>query len=85
VVIDVRSVGEWDAGHVPGSLNLPLAHLEQRLAEIPRQADLVVHCQTGPRAAIAASLLLARGFSNVRLFPGGFAEWRATGLEVEAH
>ena len=85
VVIDVRSQGEWAAGHVPGSLNLPLGHLEQRVEGIPREATLVVHCQTGPRAAIGASLLLARGFSNVRLFPGGFAEWRAAGHAVEVH
>jgi hydroxyacylglutathione hydrolase len=62
---------------VPGSLNLPLASLEQRAGEIPRDHPVIVHCQTGARAAIAASLLRARGFSDVRLFPGGFAEWHA--------
>jgi hydroxyacylglutathione hydrolase len=44
---------------------------------------LVVHCQTGPRASIAASLLRARGFRDVQLFSSGFAEWRATGQPVE--
>ncbi len=81
-VIDVRSEGEWNAGHIPGSLNLPLIHLDRRTDRIPRGSTLVVHCQTGPRAAIGASLLLARGFSDVRLFPGGFAEWRASGHSV---
>jgi hydroxyacylglutathione hydrolase len=83
VVVDVRGQEEWNAGHVPGSLNLPLSHLDQGLREIPRGPAVVVHCQTGPRAAIAASLLLARGFSDVRLFSGGFAEWRAAGHAVE--
>jgi hydroxyacylglutathione hydrolase len=77
VVVDVRTAGEWESGHVPGSLNLPLASLEQRAGEIPRDHPVIVHCQTGARAAIAASLLRARGFSDVRLFPGGFAEWHA--------
>ena len=42
-----------------------------------------MHCQTGARGAIAASLLRARGFTDVRQFPGGFAEWRAAGQPVE--
>jgi hydroxyacylglutathione hydrolase len=83
VVLDVRAEGEWSAGHIPGSLNLPLGNLEQRLDEIPRDRNLIVHCQTGARASMAASLLRARGFPDVRVFPGGFAEWRAAGLPVE--
>lgn len=83
VVLDVRGEGEWNAGHVPGALNVPIGHLEQRLDEIPRDRAVIVHCQTGARAAMAASILRARGFSDVRQFPGGFAEWRAAGLSVE--
>jgi hydroxyacylglutathione hydrolase len=84
VVLDVRGVGEWDAGHIPGSLNIPLAELEHRLTEIPGDRSVIVHCQTGARAAMAASLLRARGFGDVRQFPGGFAEWRAGGQPVES-
>jgi hydroxyacylglutathione hydrolase len=83
VVLDVRGEGEWEAGHVPGSLNVPVGELDQRLDDIPRGRSLMVHCQTGARAAIAASLLRARGFGDVRLFSGGFAEWRAAGQPVE--
>jgi hydroxyacylglutathione hydrolase len=83
VVVDVRGEGEWQAGHVPGSLNLPLADLEQRLDEVPRNRTVIVHCQTGSRAAMAASLLKAKGFGDVRLYSGGFAEWRGAGLPVE--
>ena len=45
--------------------------------------SLIVHCQSGARAAMAASLLRARGFPDVRVFAGGFAEWRSAGLAVE--
>jgi hydroxyacylglutathione hydrolase len=79
VMLDVRAENEWGSGHVPGSLNLPLGSLDERVSEVPRDRPLVVHCQTGARAAIAASLLRARGFTDVRLFPGGFAEWRSGG------
>jgi hydroxyacylglutathione hydrolase len=83
VLLDVRGEQEWSAGHIPGALNLPLGDLEQRLDEIPRTPTLVVHCQTGARAAMAASLLRAKGFPDVRVFTGGFAEWRSAGLPVE--
>jgi hydroxyacylglutathione hydrolase len=81
-LLDVRGAGEWDAGHLPGSLNLPVAELRPRLDEIPRGRPLIVHCQTGARAAIAASLLRAEGFKDVRLFRGGFAQWQAAGRPV---
>jgi hydroxyacylglutathione hydrolase len=82
VVLDVRGVGEWTAGHVPGSLNVPVGELESRFQDLPRDRPLLVHCQTGLRAGIAASLLRAGGFTDVRVFPGGFSEWRAAGQPV---
>jgi hydroxyacylglutathione hydrolase len=82
-LLDVRSSSEWAEGHVPGSSNIPVADLEQRLAELPRDRLLVVHCQSGSRAAIAASLLRARGIVDVRVFSGGFAEWSKAGYPVE--
>jgi hydroxyacylglutathione hydrolase len=81
-IVDVRGEGEWNAGHIPNSLNLPLAELGQRLDELPR-SRLIVHCQSGSRAAIAVSLLRARGFGEVQLFPGGLGEWSAAGLPTE--
>src|SRR5207247_9375417 len=82
-MLDVRSSSEWADGHVPGSSNIPVADLEQRLAELPRDRLLVVHCQSGSRAAIAASLLRARGIVDVGVFSGGFAEWSKAGYPVE--
>jgi hydroxyacylglutathione hydrolase len=82
VVLDVRSEGEWKSGHVPDSLNVPLGSLEQRLGEVPRDRPVIVHCQTGARAAMAASLLRARGLPDIRLFFGGFAEWQAAGQQT---
>ena len=45
---------------------------------------MIVYCQSGSRANIAASLLLARGFPHVSVFAGGFAEWKATGRPIAA-
>jgi hydroxyacylglutathione hydrolase len=84
-LLDVRSHAEWAAGHLPGAVNLPLGELEQRLDEVPRARPLIVQCQTGSRAAIAVSLLRARGLADVFLYTGGFAEWSAAGHAVEAN
>jgi rhodanese-related sulfurtransferase len=81
--VDVRSSEEWAAGHLPGARNLPLGELDRRLAEVPRDKLVVVYCYSGARAAIAASLLLSRGISEIRQYPGGFSEWAAAGQAVE--
>jgi hydroxyacylglutathione hydrolase len=83
VLLDVRGEEEWRAGHLPGSHNIPVGHLRQRSTEIPRDRPVITHCQTGSRAAIAASVLIAEGFRDVRQFAGGFAEWLSNGKPVE--
>ena len=82
-VLDVRGHAEWDAGHLPGVSNLPVGYLESRLDEVPRNRTVVVHCQSGSRSAIAASVLRARGLHNVVNLAGGFVAWQAAGLPVE--
>ena len=75
LVLDVRGTSEWDAGHIPGAQHIPLGYLPDHLRELPRDKPIAVHCQGGGRAAIAASVLQAHGFSNVKHVRGGYAEW----------
>ena len=82
VVIDVRGHAEWEAGHLPDVANIPVGYLGERLAEIPRDRPVVMQCQTGARSAIAASVLRARGLTNVMSLVGGFADWERAGLPV---
>ncbi len=82
-VLDVRGRSEWEAGHLPGVHNIPVGYLADRLGEIPRDRPVVVHCQSGARSAIAASLLRARGFTNVVNLSGGLADWEAAGNPIE--
>ncbi|MBA3316634.1 MAG: MBL fold metallo-hydrolase [Gemmatimonadales bacterium] len=82
VVVDVRSRAEWEAGHIPGVVNIPAGEIEDRIGDLPQGRPLVVHCQGGTRSAIAASLLNARGMADVLDMPGGFTEWEGTGLPV---
>lgn len=82
-VIDVRGANEWEAGHLPRVANIPLASLAERVAEIQRDGPVVVHCQSGARSAIAASLLRARGVDRVVNLSGGYAAWLEAGFPVE--
>jgi hydroxyacylglutathione hydrolase len=81
-VVDVRNASEWETGHVPGVPNVPLATLANRVAEIPRDRPVVLHCQSGARSAIAASVLRAHGVERVANLTGGLAEWRDAGFPV---
>jgi hydroxyacylglutathione hydrolase len=82
-VIDVRGRSEWEAGHLPGVPNIPVGYLTDHLRDIPRSKPVVVHCQSGARSAIAASVLQASGLTNVINLAGGFAEWQKQKLPVE--
>ena len=81
-VIDVRNRSEWEAGHLPGAVHIPVGYLPERLAEIPRDKPIVLHCQGGGRSAIAASLLQQLGVSNASDLLGGFTAWQLAGHEV---
>ena len=82
-VIDVRKRNEWNEGHIEGAEHIYLGDLAERAAELPHDAPIVVHCQSGSRASIAASLLRARGFTNVSSFSAGMKGWIKAGLPVE--
>jgi hydroxyacylglutathione hydrolase len=83
VVLDVRGRTEWDAGHIPGAIHVPLAELQQRLNEIPSDQPVAVHCQGGGRSAIAASVLQAAGRQEVSNVAGGLGEWLLSGQPTE--
>jgi hydroxyacylglutathione hydrolase len=82
-VLDVRERGEWEAGHIAGAVNVPLGHLTDRVAELERDRQLVLHCQSGGRSSVAASVLRAHGFTNVINLSDGFTGWQRRGLPVE--
>lgn len=77
-VLDIRSEAEHAGGHVAGSLNIPLPKLEERIAEVPADRPVVVHCEGGYRSAIGVSLLQKLGRRGVHDLVGGFKAWVAT-------
>jgi hydroxyacylglutathione hydrolase len=81
-VIDVRGRAEWEAGHLPGVPNVPVGYLTEQLDALPTDRPLVLHCQGGGRSSIAASVLRARGLTNVVNLVGGYGAWERAGLPV---
>ena len=73
-LLDVRTPGEFAAGHVPGALNIPVDDLRGRLADVPRDKPLAVYCGVGPRAYLACRILNQEGFRTANL-SGGLKTW----------
>jgi rhodanese-related sulfurtransferase len=83
LVLDVRSAREWQTKRIEGSLNVPLNRLLERLVEVPREGRIVVHCASGYRSSIGASLL-ARDHRHVVDLVGGISAWEAARLPLLA-
>ncbi len=78
-LIDVREKDERDSGYIAGSRNIPYRLLVLGAVELPTDRPLVTICESGPRAAIAASILAARGYDARAVAEGGIDAWREAG------
>ena len=83
LVIDVRQLGEFEGGHIPGSLHLAGGSLPDRLDELPRDRPIATVCASGYRASVAASLLRSAGFRDVSWVADGLPSWRRRGHPTE--
>jgi hydroxyacylglutathione hydrolase len=81
-VVDVRQPGEWADGHIAQACSLPLPSLIANLNTLDRTTPIAVHCKSGYRSSIAASLLKREGFTDVMNVIGGFDAWKACDLPV---
>lgn len=83
-VLDVRPVEEYQAGHIPGAINLPLGDLKKRLKDLPKEQEIIAYCR-GPYCVLAFEAVAAlrkKGFDARRL-EEGYPEWKASGLPVD--
>lgn len=76
-IVDVRGASEFEAGHIQGAVNIFVGTLQDHLAQISKEKQIVIHCQSGDRSAIANSILARNGYSNVKNYAGGMKEWAA--------
>lgn len=84
LVLDVRDAGEFEAGHIPGSLNIPYGELPARHGELPRDVPIAAVCSGGKRSGMAASILQREGFESVvHVGLGGLDTWQLKGNPME--
>lgn len=81
-LLDVRSPIEFECEHIEGAVNIPLDQLDKRLAEVPRQGEIVVICRSGKRAERGAYSLLGQGLKP-KVLTGGMMAWRQAGMPIK--
>ncbi|NJI72423.1 MBL fold metallo-hydrolase [Sphingobacterium kitahiroshimense] len=81
-IIDVRTENEYGNGHIRGAENISLTTLKNNLHKISKDRPVIVHCQSGVRAAMAYSLLKKSGIQNIKMFSGGINEWTEKKIEL---
>ncbi|MBM3123742.1 MAG: rhodanese-like domain-containing protein [Chloroflexi bacterium] len=81
-MLDVRTQQEWDEYHAPQAELIPLDQLQSRLAELPRDREIVVVCRSGNRSQQGRDILLAAGFDATSM-AGGMKDWYARGYPIE--
>ncbi|MFH5821047.1 rhodanese-like domain-containing protein [Georgenia sp. AZ-5] len=80
VLLDVREQDEWDAGHAPGAVHIPMGELPVRVDDIP-EGDLLVVCRSGGRSARSVAWLNQAGFDAYNV-DGGMKAWERAGLPL---
>jgi rhodanese-related sulfurtransferase len=83
VILDVRPADEYRAGHIPGAISVPVPELRKRLAELPKDREIVAYCR-GPYCVMAieaVELLRKKGFRAHRM-EQGVMDWRARGWRI---
>jgi rhodanese-related sulfurtransferase len=84
VYLDVRELGEYNLGRLPGAVHIPCGSLEQRVeAAVPRDARVIVYCSAGVRSAAAARTLQTMGYTDVVSMAGGLRDYLPTGGPIE--
>jgi rhodanese-related sulfurtransferase len=81
--VDVREMSEWNAGHMPGSVHIPLGDLTRRAGELPTDKPIITVCRSGNRSLYAVDMLQTKGHSDVKSMAGGLVEWASAGRPLE--
>ncbi len=82
ILVDVREPSEYQSGHIPAAINIPLRTLTHNLDNIPRDRPVVLYCSTGYRSAMGVMTLHLLGYNNVQGFPPSFAGWKTAGESI---
>ncbi len=81
ILIDVRTLEEYNTGHIPAAINIPVDELRNRLSEIDKDKTIYIYCQIGLRGYLAQRILVQNGFEKVYNLSGGYKLWEACNAE----
>ncbi len=80
VILDVRTVSEYESGHLDGAINIPVDELSGRLSELNPDDELLVYCRTGNRSTTAVGILRENGYDRIYHMDGGIVAWNSAGF-----
>lgn len=85
VVVDVRSIADFNKGHIVNAVNIPLNGLAKQLQQIEKHKDkpIILACRSGSRSGMACKTLMKAGFGEVHNLRGGMMGWESAGLPVK--
>ncbi|MRX28234.1 rhodanese-like domain-containing protein [Kangiella sp. HZ709] len=85
VMIDLRSIADFNKGHISGSINLPFTKLKDSMKDLEKYQDspMIMVCNTGMQAGAASTMLRAKGFKDVHKLKGGIQSWTAENLPLK--
>jgi rhodanese-related sulfurtransferase len=84
-LVDVREPSEYQSGHIPSAINIPLRTLTETLDKIPHDRPVILYCSSGYRSAMGVMTLHLLGYENVQGFPLSFAGWKAAGEVISSN
>ena len=84
ILVDVRTVAEFDKGHISNAVNIPLDSIRERMSEIDKNKNIFIYCWGGQRGYLAQRILKQHGYNLIANMSGGYQIWDACTKEVEA-
>lgn len=83
LLLDVRTKVEFEAGHIPNAINIPVDEIRDRMQEIPTNRPIYIYCEAGLRGYLAQRILRQTGYETVANLSGGYVSWKAANQEMQ--
>ena len=78
MILDVRTDKDYERGHIPGAIHVPLSDIGDKIKKLKKDKELVVYCQSGNRSIWAIKRLMGMGYKNLFNLKGGYHAWKRT-------
>ena len=78
MILDVRTHKDYERGHIPGAIHVPLSDIGDKIKKLKKDKDLVVYCENGNRSIWAIKRLMGMGYKNLFNLKGGYLAWKRT-------